>query len=81
MEIKKTGLDVWLGIMISSWLGCTQTFMLSPLAGCGDLDGGYILESPYEAGFGMNEKGYSYLVERTGLGVRGIDEQEKRKSE
>jgi hypothetical protein len=37
--------------MVSSWLGCTQTYMLAPLASFGDIDGGFIMKSPFQAGF------------------------------
>ena len=47
-------MDIWLGIMISSWLGCAQTFMLAPLANFGDLDGGNIVFSPFTEGYHSN---------------------------
>lgn len=47
MKAREAQMDIWLGIMISSWLGCAQTFMLAPLANFGDLDGGNIVFSPF----------------------------------
>ena len=48
--------------MVSSWLGCTQTYMLAPLANYGDLDGGYIVHSPFTAGFKSKPDGHLVSV-------------------
>ena len=65
-------MDIWLGIMVGSWLGSTQSFMLSPLSHHGDLDGGFLIDSPFESGFKMDEKGYACPLKGTGLGIKNI---------
>lgn len=47
LKAQEIGLTVWLGIMISSQLGCAQTFQLSPFCEYGDLDGGLLVYSPF----------------------------------
>ena len=67
---KEKNLEIWLGIMVSSQLGCTQTFHLSPLAQFGDLDGGMLVESPFEGGFTWSSDGELVAVEGKGLCIR-----------
>jgi hypothetical protein len=48
-----------LGSMVSSQLGCTQTYSLHPLAEYLDVDGSLLLEKPIiEGGFSWGEKGF-----------------------
>lgn len=66
-------MEIWLGIMISSWLGCTQTYMLAPFAHYGDLDGGLLVHSPFEGGFKSLSNGVLEPIEGKGLAIKEIN--------
>ena len=76
VRAKEAGMDIWLGMMIGSWLVCTQAFMLAPLATHGDLDAGEIVWSPYTKGFRSSKEGFVEAVGEEGMGVREIKEKE-----
>lgn len=51
LKAKQANMEIWLGTMVSSWQGCTQTYMLAPFAHYGDLDGGLLVYSLFQGGF------------------------------
>lgn len=67
---KEAKLEIWLGIMISSWLGCAQTYMLAPFSHYGDLDAGLLVWSPFAGGFESTPDGILLPVQGTGLAIR-----------
>jgi L-alanine-DL-glutamate epimerase-like enolase superfamily enzyme len=46
LEAKELGLEVMLGSMVSTHLGCTQTFSLHPLTRYLDVDGALLVKQP-----------------------------------
>ena len=58
LKAKQLGLEVMFGIMVTTKLGCAQTFQLHPLARYMDIDGDLLVKDPIvEGGFKWGKEG------------------------
>lgn len=68
--VQQNNIEIMLGSMVSTHLGCTQTYQLKPLARWLDVDGSLLVESPVmEGGFKWGNNGYLVMPETKTYGV------------
>ena len=69
-EAQKAGFEVMLGTMVTTNLGCTQTFQMHPLVRFFDIDGSLLVNDPNPVGGFIWGKGGCVTPFQSGNGLR-----------